>query len=326
MAVEIFAATSGLNGSVVVRSAVAAIVAGTPLVLGAVGEIHAERSGVMNLGVEGMMLLGALFGIIGTIAGGSPWVGLLAAMAGGALLASIFAFLSVSLRVNQVVSGLALVIVGTGLSSYLGKVPDPALTGRGAVASFNPIFHGGPAKLPLLGPLFFGHDPVVYLSWLIVAGASYYLYRTRAGLAVRAVGEDPATADAAGIRVGLIRYVHVIIGGALAGMGGGYLSIAITGIWQDQITAGAGWIAFALVSFSGWRPWRALLAAYVFGALTSLNFTLQAIGIKIPSDLLAMLPFVMTILVLMVVSATSSRSRALQAPAALGTPYVRESR
>jgi len=324
--VEIIAAASGLNDAVVVRSAVAAVIAGTPLVLGAVGEIHAERSGVMNLGVEGMMLVGGLLGIVGTIAGGSPWVGLVAATAGGAALAAIFAVLSVSLRVNQVVTGLALVIVGTGLSSYLGKVPDPPLTDRGAVQSFDPIFHGGLAKLPLIGPLLFGHDPVVYLSWLIVAASSYYLYRTRAGLAVRAVGEDPATADAAGIRVALVRYVHVILGGALAGMGGGYLSIAITGIWQDQITAGAGWIAFALVSFSGWRPWRVLLAAYVFGALTSLNFTLQALGIKIPSDLLAMLPFIMTIVVLMIVSATSSASRALQAPAALATPYIRESR
>jgi simple sugar transport system permease protein len=326
MAMEIIAAASGLNDSVAVRSAVAAVVAGTPLVLAAVGEIHAERSGVMNLGVEGMMLIGALLGIVGTIAGGSPWIGLAAATAGGAALAAIFAVLSISLRVNQVVTGLALVIVGTGLSSYLGKVPNPALTDRGAVQSFNPILHAGLAKLPLIGPLFFGNDPVVYLSWIIVGVSSYYLYRTRAGLAVRAVGEDPATADAAGIRVGLVRYVHVILGGALAGMGGGYLSIAITGIWQDQITAGAGWIAFALVSFSGWRPWRVLLAAYVFGALTSLNFTLQALGIKIPSDLLAMLPFIMTIVVLMIVSATSSTSRALQAPAALSTPYVRESR
>src|SRR4051812_47709223 len=153
MAMEMIAAASGLNDAVAVRSAVAAVIAGTPLVLGAVGEIHAERSGVMNLGVEGMMLIGALLGIVGTIVGGSPWVGLAAAAAGGAPLAGSSAVLSVSLGVNQVVTGLALVIVGAGLSSYLGKVPGPPLTGRGAVQSFDPIFHGGLAKLPLIGPL-----------------------------------------------------------------------------------------------------------------------------------------------------------------------------
>jgi general nucleoside transport system permease protein len=315
-----------VNDTVVVLSAAAAIVAGTPIAFAAMGEIFAERSGVMNLGVDGMMLVGGVVSVMATIATGNPWIGLGAGILAGAALSSVHAALSISLRVNQVISGLALVIVGTGFSAFLGKVPDPPLTDRGAVPGFQALLKGGPADLPVVGPLVFGRDALVYLSWVLAASATYYLFRTRAGLATRAVGEDPATSDAAGIRVPLVRYVHVVLGGALAGLGGAYLSIAITGIWQDGITAGAGWIAFALVSFSGWRPWRALFAAYLFGALTSLNFTLQSLGVRVPSDVLAMLPFAMTILVLIAVSARLSSARSLSAPAALALPYVRESR
>jgi ABC-type uncharacterized transport system permease subunit len=314
-----------MNDTVFVLSLVGAITAGTPLVLAAVGEILDERAGVMNLGVEGMMLVGAVFGVVGTIATGSPWIGLATASAAGATLALVHAALAVSLRVSQIVSGLALVIVGTGLSNYIGKIPDPPLIDRQGVTSFAPLIPEGLRELPLVGPVLFGHDPVVYSSWALVGIASYYLFRTRAGLRLRAVGEDPATADAAGIRVALVRYVHTVLGGALAGLGGGYLTIVLTGIWQDGITAGAGWIAFAIVIFSGWRPWRALVAAYVFGALTNLSFTLQIAGIDIPSDLLAVLPYLITIVVLIVISSTAA-GRSLAAPTSLGVPYRREDR
>lgn len=315
-----------MNDSIVVLTIAGAVVAGTPLAISAVGEILAERSGVMNLGIEGMMLVGGVLGIVGTLATHNPYVGMLLGATAGAAIALAHAALAISLRVSQVVSGLALVIVGTGLSSFIGRLPKPPLTGRQGVEGFHRLLPGGLADLPIVGPILFRHDPIVYLSWLLVAACSFYLFRTRTGLAARAVGEDPATADAAGIRVSLTRYVHTLLGGAFAGLGGGYLTIQLTGIWQDGITAGSGWIAFALVSFSGWRPWRALIAAYVFGALTNLSFTLQLLGVSIPSDLLAALPFIMTILVLMAVSARPASARSIGAPAALAEPYVRESR
>ncbi len=315
-----------MNNAVIVRVIAAAIVAGTPTLYGAVGEILAERSGVMNLGVEGMMLVGAVMGIIGTLATHNPWLGLFLAAAAGAGLASMHACLAVGLKVNQVVSGLALVIVGTGLSSFLGQLANPPLTQRPPVPGFLPLFSHGPADLPLVGPLIFHQDGVVYLSWLLVVGVSIYLFRSRTGLAVRAVGEDPATADASGVRVNLVRYVHVLVGGALAGVGGGYLAVGLNGSWQDGITAGAGWIAIALVIFSGWRPGRALIAAYAFGALTSLSFTLQLLGVTIPSDILSLLPFMMALLVLVTVSASPRVRRKLSPPAALAVPYSRESR
>ncbi|MGQ0670767.1 MAG: ABC transporter permease [Actinomycetota bacterium] len=315
-----------MNDSIVVLTIAGAVVAGTPLAISAVGEILAERSGVMNLGIEGMMLVGGVLGIVGTLATHNPYVGMLLGATAGAAIALAHAALAISLRVSQVVSGLALVIVGTGLSSFIGRLPKPPLTGRQGVEGFHRLLPGGLADLPIVGPILFRHDPIVYLSWLLVAACSFYLFRTRTGLAARAVGEDPATADAAGIRVSFARYVHTLVGGAFAGLGGGYLTIQLTGIWQDGITAGSGWIAFALVSFSGWRPWRALIAAYVFGALTNLSFTLQLLGVRIPSDLLAALPFIMTILVLMAVSARPVSARSIGAPAALAEPYIRESR
>jgi ABC-type uncharacterized transport system permease subunit len=197
---------------------------------------------------------------------------------------------------------------------------------RGAVAGFGRLLPAGLADLPIAGPIIFAHDAVVYLTVVLVAVASYYLFRTTPGLGARAVGEDPATADAGGIRVSLVRYTHTLIGGMLAGIGGGYLTIELTGIWQDGITAGNGWIAFAMVSFSGWRPWRALAAAYVFGALTNLSFTLQIVGLEVPSQLLSVVPFVLTVVVLIVISGREVSGRKLAAPAALATPYARESR
>jgi simple sugar transport system permease protein len=239
-------------------------------------------------------------------------------------MASLHAFLSVTLRANQIVSGIALVILGTGIAAYLGSA-GPKLVDRPSGGTFEPILSGGLADLPVVGPLVFGHDLLVYGSWAVVALASWYLFRTRSGLQLRAVGEDPATADASGIPVARIRYVHVLIGGAGAGVAGAYLTLALFGSWSEELSNGTGWIAIALVIFSAWRPVRALVAAYLFGALTSLGFNLQLLEVPIPLDLLAILPFVMTLVALMVVSNLPS-ARRFGAPAALAEPYWREQR
>lgn len=315
-----------MNDTVLVLSAASMIAAGTPMLLAAIGEILAERSGVMNLGIEGMMLISAASGFWVTSETGSLALGMLVGILAGILLASVHAVLAVSLRVNQIISGLALVIIGTGMSGFLGDATTPKLTGRPPGARFSSFFPDGMTDLPIVGPLIFDHDVVVYLSWVIVAAASYFLFRTRPGLSLWAVGDDPATADAAGIPVVAIRYGATLLGGAMAGMAGAYLSIQILGTWQDSLTAGTGWIAFCLVIFSGWRPWRAMVAAYVFGALTTLGFTLQIIGFGVPTDFLAMLPFVMTVVVLAAISSRPEAARRLGAPAALGRSFARESR
>jgi ABC-type uncharacterized transport system permease subunit len=315
-----------VNDAVAILSIVGAITVGTPIALAALGEILAERSGVMNLGVEGMMLAGAVVGFGAMTVTRNVWIGVLAGAGAAAVLAVVHAVLAVTLRVNQIVSGLALVIVGTGFSSFLGRIGDAPLVGREAAARFSPLFGGGIRGLPVVGPVVLGHDLMVYTSWALVAVATYYLFRTRRGLSLRAVGEDPAAADAAGVSVGATRYVHTVFGGALAGAGGAYLAIEVLGTWQSGLTAGVGWIAFALVIFSGWKPWVALVAAYVFGGLRNLGFTLQILGIGVASDFLSMIPFVLTIVALMIASGRPTRAGKAGAPAALAQPYVRESR
>ena len=315
-----------MNDSVAVLSIVQIIVVGTPILLAAVGETLTQRSGVMNLGIEGMMLFGAVLTFWATNETGSVWIGIVGGAIAGAVLAFVHAVLAVSLRTSQIVSGLALVLVGTGLSGYIGGLGESPLTGEPAAAQFPTLFPAAVRDWPLVGPILFGRDLMVYASWILVAVASAYLFRTRAGLALRAVGEDPAAADTAGISVSRVRYAHTVLGGALAGVAGGYLCIQVTGTWQEGITAGIGWIAFALVIFSGWRPWRALVAAYVFGALTSLGFTLQLAGVSVPSELLAMLPFILTIVVLIIVSSGRAGARRMRPPTALTVPYRRESR
>jgi simple sugar transport system permease protein len=319
-----------VNNSIVVVLAASAIFYGTPLVFAALGELLAERSGVLNLGVEGMMLMGAVtaFWTVQHVGGPSWLVLLVATLVGGlaALAVSIIhAVLVVGLRANQIVSGLALTIFAgtTGLSSYIGNVGK--LGGQPARHEFSALNVLGLADVPVLGPILFHQNALVYGSWALVVIAVFYLQRTRTGLHLRAVGESPQTADVMGVNVARYRYAHTLAGGLFAGVGGAYYSLAITPNWIDGMTSGAGWIAIALVIFAFWRPELTLAGAYLFGLFSSLGFVLQARQVHLPPEVLASLPYLMTVLVLVVVSTGWAKQR-LGAPAALGTPYVREER
>ena len=317
-----------MNSSILVVVLVSAVVYGTPLAYAALGELLAERSGVLNLGVEGMMLVGAVMGfwtvqnLSGTFA---LAIATAVAALSGAACAAIHAFLTITLRASQIVSGLALSIFAgaAGLSSYLGS--DLSLADAPARHAFSKLDIAGLGDAPVVGPLLFDQSWLVYGSWLLTVAIGLYLARTRPGLNVRAVGESPQAADALGISVTRYRYAHVIAGGALAGLGGACFSLDITPLWVDGLTGGAGWIAVALVIFAFWRADLCLVGAYVFGAFQALPFTLQARGVTIAPELLQSLPYVMTILVLVLVS-TGWAKRRLGAPAALGIPYVREER
>ena len=319
-----------MNDGIVVIVLAAAVAYGTPLLFAALGELLAERSGVLNLGVEGMMLVGAVMGFLSVQhLGGSAGVALPIAVAvaalSGAAASLILAFLVITLRANQIVSGLALTIFAgaAGLSSYIGN--DFELADNPARFSFGTLDVLGLADLPVVGPIVFGQTWLVYGSWLCVIAIVLYLGRTRPGLEVRAVGEAPAAADAMGIDVAKYRYLHTLAGGALAGIGGVCFSLALTPQWVDGLTAGAGWIAIALVIFAFWRADLCLVGAYVFGAFSALPLILQARGVTITPQLFQALPYVMTIVVLVLVSTGTARRR-LGAPAALGVPYVREER
>lgn len=304
---------------------------GTPLVFATLGEIVTERAGILNLGVQGMMVVAAVTGFWATdlIGGGTGlFVGVIVAMIAGAAFSMIHAFLSISLRVSQIVSGLALTLFGTGLASFIGNAGSDPLAGQPARATFRPLAEGGIADWPLIGPLVLGHDLMVYLAVATVAATSYYLFHTRMGLSLRSVGEDPASAESAGVNVSFVRYIHVMIGGALAGLGGAYFALKIVPTWQDDPIGAAGWIAIALVILSSWRPWRALFVAYAFGFAQFLELRLQTLGDpwnSIPSTLLTMIPFVLAYVAMLVV-ASGKRARLLGAPAALAIPYFREQR
>mgnify|MGYP000971259519 CR=1 FL=1 len=318
-----------MNSNLLVVVAASAIYYGTPLFFAGLGELITERSGVLNLGVEGMMLLGAVAAsYVSSTMGGPGWLVLIAAvlagMAAAALGALLHAFAVITLRVNQTVSGLALTILAgsAGLSSYLANVwelKDPAHHQFGKIDVF------GLKDAPIVGPILFNQTLLTYLSWVLVVVASWYLFRTRPGLHLRAVGESPQTADAMGINVVRYRYLHTLAGGALAGVGGVCFSLSIVPTWQDGMTAGRGWIAIALVIFGFWRPDLTLLGAYLFGAFSSLSLTLQARGVKVAPQFLDSLPYLMTIVVLVVVSGGWAKRR-VGAPAALGIPYEREER
>jgi simple sugar transport system permease protein len=272
---------------------------------------------VLNLGVEGMMIMGsvAAFGV--AYATGSIWLAVLMAALAGGLLALVHAFASITLRVNQVVSGLALTMLGLGLSGILGK----RYIGQPLPVRIDPVNIPILSDLPIIGPLLFRFDPLVYAAMFLVPVLWFVLYRTRWGLSLRSVGESPATADALGVNVVLVRYVAVIFGGMLSGVGGAYLSVVYAPAWIEGMTAGAGWIVIALTIFAMWDPLRALLGAYLFGGVRVLQYRLQPLGIS--PNLLSMLPFLFTIAVLWVGAGEAMRKH-IGAPAALMQPYSRE--
>ena len=281
--------------------ALATLGAGTPLVFAALGELVAEKSGVLNLGVEGMMVMGAVSGFVVAAESGNLWLGVLAALLAGAAMAGLFALLTLTFQANQVAAGLALTIFGIGASAYIGlDYTSVALTG--------------------IQPLLFSLDPLMYLSFGMFGAVSWFLYRTRYGLVLRGVGEAPVSAHAIGYSVIRIRYLAVLFGGAMAGLGGAYLALVYTPLWVEAMSAGRGWISLALVVFATWRPLRVMLGAYLFGGITIIQFHAQAIGVDLPSQLLSMLPYLATIVVLVLISRDIKTIR-LNAPASLGMSY-----
>jgi simple sugar transport system permease protein len=293
-----------------------AIRAGTPLLYASVGEIYAERAGVMNLGVEGMMIMGAVSGYAAGIITGNPWLAILTAGVIGAVMALVHSVLSINFRVNQVVSGLALTMFGLGLSSLAGA----RYIGVPKKASLTTIKVPVLGDIPVIGEMLFHQDPMVYISFIAVPLLWFFLFKTKAGIIIRSVGENPAAADALGVNVYLVRHLCTLFGGFMAGLAGSYLSVVYTPAWVENMTAGRGWIAVALTIFSLWSPIRAMIGAYLFGGVEAVQFNLQAYGI--PPDLLGMMPYVLTILV-MVFGAEERIRKRLGAPSALGIPYVR---
>jgi ABC-type uncharacterized transport system permease subunit len=300
-----------------VRLLAATIAMGTPLVFAAFGEILAESSGVLNLGVEGMMLVGAVSAFIVVVTTGDPWLGAGAGMVAAGALAAGHALLCVTLRVDQVTAGLALTLFGGGLASFLGKtyvgVPNPR--------PFAAIALPGLSALPVVGGSVFTQDALVYVSYVLIPLGWWWLYRTRPGLHLRACGESPGTADAMGVGVVAIRYTSVIAGGMFAGLGGAYLSLAYVPAWTENMTAGLGWIALALVIFASWNPLRLVFGAYLFGGVEAIGFRAQLLGIPANTIVLRMMPYLVTLAVMLLAALWRRR---LAMPSALGLPYSRE--
>lgn len=312
----------------------AGVASGTVLLFATIGEIFAERAGVLNLGVEGMMLMGAMSAFSVAQSSGSPWLGVLAAMIVGGLISQLHALITIHLQADQVVSGLALTFVGTGLSLVLGE----GLSKAGGGALLPVVSIPGLAAIPALGPIFFGNQSVmVYLGYLLGPLAWYYIYHTRPGMNLRAIGEYPAAADSMGVNIYRLRYLYVFVGGALAGLAGATISLAVSPGWFSELTTGGqGWIAVGLVIFAQWNPLRAMFGAYAFGALRRLILDVQGptaiFGLRNPffynpylGFFLQMLPYAFTIIILVLGSREAVRNR-LGAPAALGLPYVRGER
>ena len=292
------------------------VTASTPLLLAAMGELVVERSGVLNLGIEGMMAVGAVCGFGAALATGSPVIGILAAIAAGMVLSLLFGFLTLTLVANQVATGLALTLLGLGLAGLIGVsfVGQPGL-------KLAQLHISGFTTIPLLGPIIFGQDVLVYVSLALTALVAFALFHTKLGLIIRAVGDSHQSAHALGYGVIPVRYACVLFGGACAGLAGGYLSLAYTPQWIENMTAGRGWIALALVVFASWLPWRVAIGAYLFGTVMILGFSLQGQGIGIPSQLLSALPYIVTIVALVIISGNRALMRA-NTPACLGQPFV----
>ncbi len=295
----------------------ATIVAGTPLIIVAFGQLIAEKSGVLNLGAEGMMAMGAIAGFAITHHTGNPWLGVLAGMAAGALMSFLFAIVVLTLMGNQVATGLALSILGVGLSAFIGKpYESEILPTIGAIRI--PLL----ADIPIIGDALFNQQSLVYLSWILLGVIIWFLYRSRAGLVLRAVGESPSSAHSIGYPVIRIRYLATLFGGAMAGLGGAFLSVFYTPLWVEGMVAGRGWIAIALVVFATWRPFRVMVGAYLFGGVMVAQLFVQGSGleINIPSQFLSALPYLATIIVLVIISRDQNTVR-LNAPVSLGQPF-----
>jgi general nucleoside transport system permease protein len=292
------------------------IAASTPLLLAASGELVVERSGVLNLGVEGMMIIGAACGFAGAYMSGSTVVGALCGILAGAALAAIFGVLTLGLAVNQVATGLALTILGVGLSGLIGK----GFVGQ-KIALTSHLYFPFLTDLPAVGRILFGEDPFVYVSIALIIGIWLFLYRTRAGLVLRAVGDNHASAHALGYPVLRIRMLAVLFGGACAGLGGAFLPLAYTPFFIPGMTAGRGWIALALVVFASWRPLRLVGGAYLFGAVSILQLHTQALGLGVPPQLMSALPYLATVIVLVLISRTRGTAGSA-APACLGVVFV----
>ncbi|TBN08420.1 ABC transporter permease [Agrobacterium cavarae] len=292
------------------------ITAATPLVIAALGELVTERAGVLNLGVEGMIVIGAVCAFAAAHLSGSPYIGILAGIAAGALFSLLFGFLTLTLVTNQVATGLALTILGLGVSGMLGE----SFVGVPGVKLPNIVFPVL-SDIPFIGPILFRQDLIFYISIALVFGISWFLFKSRTGLKIRAIGDSHSSAHALGINVIRTRYFAVMFGGACAGLAGAQLSLVYTPQWVENMSAGRGWIALALVVFASWRPWRVLVGGYLFGAVTIGQLHAQAFGIGVPSQLLSALPYVATIVVLIIIS-HNRRTTLINTPASLGKPFV----
>jgi ABC-type uncharacterized transport system permease subunit len=292
----------------------------TPALFAALGENIAERSGVLNLGVEGMMLIGAFAGFIGTFVTGNVIVGILFAIAGPMVMAALMAFLSVSLRTNQLVAGLAIWLLGVGLAALLYRLTFGVVTVSPTVPTIPLIDIPFLSSIPVLGPIIFNHDAMIYLAFLLIPLTHIFLFKTSIGLKIRTVGENPKQADTLGVNVNRIRYMSVIIGGAFAGLGGCYIALVTTGSFSENIAAGQGWIALAAVIFGRWRPFWIVIGALVYGMVNATALGLQSIGTTIPFQFLLMLPYLLPIAIL------AAMYKKSVAPAALATPYKRGER
>lgn len=302
----------------------AAVGAATPLLFATIGEIYTEKSGNLNLGVEGMMIMGAVIGFSAGFESGNATLAMFGAMMAGAIGAAIYAVLTITLRANQVVTGLALTIFGTGFASFVGK----NYVGMSAPESVREVFRTMHipilSDLPVVGDIFFKQNIFVYIGYLLVLATLFYFKKTRWGLNLRAVGEGAAAADASGVNIELYKYVHTIFGGALAGLGGAYLSLVSIPVWQDNVTGGRGWIAVALVIFASWKPLKAMLGSVLFGGLDIIGFRLQGMGIQVSQYLIDMLPYLCTIFVIVV--STRKDKPEYRPPKDLSIPYFREER
>jgi len=300
---------------ILVAAILTIITAATPLLFAALGELVAEKSGVLNLGVEGMMVMGAIVGFAAVHYSGSATLAVLASMVAGALMAAIFGVLVLVFHASQVPTGLALTIFGIGLSALVGQsMIGVAYDGIPQLSI--PVL----SSIPVIGEIFFSQDGLVYLSIVMVFAVMWFMNKSRAGLILRAVGDSHNAAHAMGYSVLKIRFLAVLFGGAMAGVGGAYLSLAYSPLWVEQMTAGRGWIALALVVFASWKVRRVLLGAYLFGGISILQLHAQALGIGVPSQVMSMLPYLATILVLVIISRDRSKIK-LNAPASLGKPF-----